>query len=101
LGRYIQCINLVILFLDVEDFLIPEEDVFVPVLGVPLEETFCSCPSDFFQSGSKECPFERRGALMFRSSLMRHDLIGSLRSAFRKLSSVSRVYFGESAPIPF
>ena len=30
----------VVLFLDGEDFLICEEDVFVPVLSVPLEETF-------------------------------------------------------------
>ena len=36
----------VVLLLDGEDFLICEEDVFMPVLGVPLEETLCSCPSD-------------------------------------------------------
>jgi len=36
---------------------------------------------------------------MCRSSLMRHDLIGSICSAFRTWSSVSRVDFGESAPI--
>jgi hypothetical protein len=39
-------VNLVILedvlLLDGEDFLVREENVFVPVLGVPLEETFCS-----------------------------------------------------------
>ena len=77
-------ILVVILLFDGEDFLVPEEDDFVLVLGVPLEETFCSCLSDFLQSRSKECPFKRRCALMFRSSLMRHDLIGSIRSAFRK-----------------
>jgi hypothetical protein len=44
----------VILLLSGENFLIPEEDVFVPVLGVPLEEMFCSCPSDFLQSRCKE-----------------------------------------------
>jgi len=44
----------VIMFLDVEKFLVREEDVFVPVLDVPLEETFCSCPSDFLESRSKE-----------------------------------------------
>ena len=44
----------VILLLDVEDFLIREEDVFVPVLGVPLEETLFSCPSDLLQSRSRE-----------------------------------------------
>jgi hypothetical protein len=45
---------IVILLIDGENFLICEEDVFVPILGVPLEETFCSCPSDFLQSRSKE-----------------------------------------------
>jgi hypothetical protein len=44
----------VILLLDGETFLVREEDAFVPVLSVPLEETLCSCPSDFLQSGSKE-----------------------------------------------
>jgi len=44
----------VILLLDGENFLIREEDVFVPVLGAPLEETLCSCLSDFLQSRSKE-----------------------------------------------
>ena len=51
-------INLVILvavlLLDGEDFLTCEEDVFMPVLSVPLEETLCSCLSDLLQSGSKE-----------------------------------------------
>jgi len=50
-------INLVVLvvtlLLDGENVRVHEEDVFVPVLGVPLEETFCSCPSDFLQSRSK------------------------------------------------
>ena len=44
----------VILLLDVEQFLAPEEDVFVSVLSVPQEETLCSCPSDFLQSRIKE-----------------------------------------------
>jgi hypothetical protein len=44
----------VILLLDGEKFLVREEDVFVPVLSVPLEETLCSCPSDFLRSRSKE-----------------------------------------------
>jgi hypothetical protein len=44
----------VVLLLDGEDFLVLEEDVFVPVLGVPLEETLCSCPSDCLQSRSKD-----------------------------------------------
>jgi hypothetical protein len=45
---------LVVLLLDGADFLAHEEDVFVPILGVPLEETLCSCPSHFLQSRSKE-----------------------------------------------
>ena len=44
----------IILLLDGEKFLIREEDNFVPVLDMPLEETFCSCPSDVLQSRSKE-----------------------------------------------
>jgi hypothetical protein len=71
----------VILLLDGEKFLVREEDVFVPVLGVPLEETLCSCPSDPLQSRVRRCPFERGCALMCRSSLMRHGLIGSICSA--------------------
>jgi hypothetical protein len=54
-------INLVVLvvmlLLDGENFLAHEEDVVMPVLGVPLEETFCSCPSDLLQSKSKEVSF--------------------------------------------
>jgi hypothetical protein len=44
----------VILLLDGENFLVCEEDVSMSVLGIPLEETVCSCPSDFLQSRSKE-----------------------------------------------
>ena len=44
----------VVLLFDSEDFLVREEGVFVPVLGVPLEEPLCSCLSDLLQSGSKE-----------------------------------------------
>jgi hypothetical protein len=44
---------LVVLPLDSEDFLVPEE-VFVPILSMPLEETLCSCPSDCLQSRSKD-----------------------------------------------
>ena len=43
----------VLLLLDGENILV-REDVFVPVLGVPLEETFYSCTSDFLQGRSKE-----------------------------------------------
>ena len=50
-------INLVVLVIillpDGENFLVREEDAFVFVLGVPLEETLCSCPSDLLQR-SKE-----------------------------------------------
>jgi hypothetical protein len=47
-------VQVVIRLLDGENFLVCEEDVFVPVLGVPLEETLCSCLLDFLQSRSKE-----------------------------------------------
>ena len=50
-------IQVIILLLDVEKFLVREEDVFVPVLGVPLGQKLCSCPSDFLQSRSKEVFF--------------------------------------------
>jgi hypothetical protein len=43
----------VVLFLDGENFL-GHVDVFVPVLGVPLEEMLYSCPLDFLQNRSKE-----------------------------------------------
>jgi len=44
----------VVLLLDGEDFLVCEEDVFVPILGVPLEEMLCPCLLDILQSGSKD-----------------------------------------------
>ena len=44
----------VVLLLDGEGFLICEEDVFVPILSVPLEEMLCSYPSDRLQSRSKD-----------------------------------------------
>jgi hypothetical protein len=50
----INLVLIVILLLDGEKFLVHEEDVFVPVLSVPLEEKLCSCPSDHLQSRSKE-----------------------------------------------
>jgi len=57
-GTFEQSINLVVLVVillrDGEKFLICEEDVFVPVLIMPLEEMLCSCPSDLLQSRSKE-----------------------------------------------
>jgi hypothetical protein len=43
-----------VLLLGDEDFLFLEEDVFVTILGVPLEETLCSCLSDLLHSQSKE-----------------------------------------------
>ena len=49
----------VVLLLDGEDFLVGEQDVFVPVLGVPLEKTLCFCPSDLLQSGIKEVSFRQ------------------------------------------
>jgi len=47
-------VPVVVLLLDGEDFLVCEEDVFMPVLCMPLEETLCSCPSDCLQSRSKD-----------------------------------------------
>ena len=44
---------LVVLLLDGEDFLVREEDVFVPAVSVPLEETLCSCLSDRLQGRNK------------------------------------------------
>jgi len=44
----------VVLLLDGEDFLICEDDVFVPVLGVPLEEMLCSCLLNLLQSRNKD-----------------------------------------------
>jgi len=50
----INPVLVVVLLLNGEDFLVREEDVFMPVLGVPLEETLCSCPSDHLQSRRKD-----------------------------------------------
>jgi len=47
-------ILVVILLLDGEKLLVREEDVFLPILSVPLEETLCSCPLDLLQRRSKE-----------------------------------------------
>jgi len=44
----------VVLLLDGGKVLVCEEDVFVPVLSVLVEETRCPCPSDLLQSRSKE-----------------------------------------------
>jgi len=43
----------IILLLYGENLPVREEEVFVPVLSVPMEETLCSCPSDPHQSRSK------------------------------------------------
>ena len=50
----INLVVLVVILFDGEKFLVREEDVFVPVLSMPLEKTLCSCPSDLLQSRSKE-----------------------------------------------
>jgi len=44
----------VVLLLDGEDFLVRGEYVFMPILGMQLEELLCSYLSDLLQSGSKE-----------------------------------------------
>jgi len=46
----VPVILVVVLLLSGEDFLVHEENVFMPVLGVPLEETLCFCLSDLLQS---------------------------------------------------
>jgi len=43
-----------ILLLDGEKLLVHEENIFVPLLSVPLEETLCSLPSDLLQSRSND-----------------------------------------------
>jgi hypothetical protein len=40
----INLVLVVVLLLEGEDFLVCEEDIVAPVLGVLLEETLCSCP---------------------------------------------------------
>jgi len=50
----INLVLVVVLLLDGEDFLVHEEDVFMPVPGVPLEETLSSCPLGHLQSRSKD-----------------------------------------------
>jgi len=47
-------ILVVVLLLDGEDFLVHGEYVFMPILGMQLEELLCSCLLDLLQSGSKE-----------------------------------------------
>jgi hypothetical protein len=72
-----------ILLLDGENFLVCEEDVFMPILSVLLEETFVLVCRISFKAGVRRCPFERRCAVVFSLSLMRYDLIWSICSAFR------------------
>jgi len=50
----INLVLLVVLPINSEDFLVREEEVFVPVLSMSLKETLCSCPSDHLQSRSKD-----------------------------------------------
>jgi hypothetical protein len=54
----------------VKIFLIHEEDVFVPVLSVPMDEMLCSCPSDRLQSRSKDVAL---GAVMHSHVLVIPD----------------------------
>ena len=49
-----RVVLVVILLVNGENFLVHEEDVFVSVLSMPLEEKFSSCPSDFLRSKIKE-----------------------------------------------
>ena len=52
--RINHVVLVVILLFNGEIFLASEEDIFLPVLSVPLEETLSSCPSDLLHSNSKE-----------------------------------------------
>jgi hypothetical protein len=47
----------VVTLLNWEKFLVHEEDVFVAVLSMPLEQTLYSCPAYLLQSRSKEVFF--------------------------------------------
>ena len=72
----------VMLLLVVENFLVREEDVFVPVSACHWRRRSALVRRISVKAGVRRCPFERRCAVMCRSSLMRHDLIGSICSAF-------------------
>jgi hypothetical protein len=50
----INFVLVVVLLLDGEDFLVLEEDVFMLILGLPLEETLCSCLMVLLQSRSMD-----------------------------------------------
>jgi len=91
----------VLLLLDGENFLVREEVVLCPFSACHWRRHFALVRRISFKAGVRRCPFERRCALMCRSSLMRHGLIGSICSAFGTWSSVSRADFSESAPILF
>jgi hypothetical protein len=57
---------MVVLLLGGEDFLVHEEDVFMPILGMQLEETLAQCLLQLhaknghaFEAGVRMCPFEQ------------------------------------------
>jgi len=91
----INLVLVVVLLLDGEDFLILEEDVFVPVLWRRRSALVCRIA---FKAGVRMCPFERQCTLVCRSSLMRHhidwvDMVGSqdmilcFKSGFQRIRS--------------
>ena len=45
------------MLLEGADFPVREEDVIVPLIGVPMEGTLCSSPSDRLQRSSKDVSF--------------------------------------------
>jgi hypothetical protein len=56
-GRLSVNLVLVVVFLlNGEDFLVCEEDVFMPVFGVPLKEMLCSCSSYLLKTASAQVP---------------------------------------------
>ena len=64
----------VVLLLSGEDFVIHVKDVFVPILSVPLEKTSALVCWISFKAGVRRCPFGCLYSLIFRSSLLRHDI---------------------------
>jgi len=91
-GRF--SINLVVLvvipLLDSENFLVHEEEFFVPILGGHWRRCCALVCQISFKAGVVRFPFQQKCTVICRLSLMRHSFIGLICSAFRKRSSVSR-----------
>jgi hypothetical protein len=70
----------------------------VPLLGVPLEETVCSCPSDNLQSRSEDVSLWGVVHSCVDRPWWSTTLIGWIRSTLGTWSSFSRADFSESTP---